>query len=80
VLTIYIETAIRHARCEVFDEDGTHYCEIPECPGVWANEPTRDLALEELRSALEDWIALGLAMHDPLPEIDGVTIVIQGVA
>jgi predicted RNase H-like HicB family nuclease len=79
MLTEYIEAAMRHARCEVFEEDGTYYCEIPVCPGVWSNEPTKEQAHEELRSALEDWIALGLAMHDPLPEIDGVSIVIQGV-
>lgn len=65
---------MRHARCEVFDEDGTHYCEIPECPGVWANEPTREQALEDLRRALEGWIELGLAMNEPLPEIDGAAI------
>ncbi|HYI14834.1 MAG TPA: hypothetical protein VEX37_05560 [Thermomicrobiales bacterium] len=71
----YIEAAMRHARCEVFDEDGTHFCEIPVCPGVWANESTRERALEELRSVLEGWILLGLAMNEPIPEIDGVTFV-----
>jgi hypothetical protein len=78
MLTAYIEAAMRHARCEVIAEDGTHYCEIPVCPGVWSNESTRVQALEELRRALEDWIALGLAMREPLLEIDGVSIVIQG--
>jgi hypothetical protein len=34
MLTEYIEAAMRYARCEVFDEDGTHYCEIPVCPEV----------------------------------------------
>jgi predicted RNase H-like HicB family nuclease len=80
MLTKYSEAAMRHARCEVFAEDGSHYCEIPECPGVWSNADTLDEALIELRSALEDWIAFGLAMHDPLPEIDGIAIAIKGVA
>jgi len=82
VLTSYSEAAMRHARCEVFSEDGTHYCEIPECTGVWSNEDTHETALAELRSALEDWIALGLALHQPLSEIDGISIaiVIEGVA
>ncbi len=79
MLTEYIEAAMRHAQCELLDEDGTYYCEIPVCRGVWANEATLDEARIELRSALEDWITLGLAMNDPLPEIDGVTIVVQGV-
>lgn len=79
MLTEYIEAAMRHASCEVLPEDGTYYCEIPVCPGVWANEPALQDARVELRSALEDWIALGLAMNDPLPTIDGVTIVVQPV-
>lgn len=80
VLTAYIEAAMRHARCKVFDEDGPHYCEIPECRSVWANEPTRVHALEELRSALEGWIELGLAMNQPFPNIDGATANAEGRA
>lgn len=80
MLTRYIEAAMRYDLCEQLEDDGTWYCEIPPCPGVWANEDTRDATMVELRGVLEDWIALGLALHHPLPVIDDVTIVVAGVA
>ena len=79
MLTDYIEAAMRHASCKMLTDDGSIYCEIPECPGVWANEANTDEALRELRSVLEGWIALGIAMHQPIPAIDGVEISVLGV-
>lgn len=79
MLTDYIEAAMRHARCEKLTDDDTMYCEIPELPGVWANEATVDETLRELRSVLEGWIALGIAMHEPIPAIDGIEIIVLGV-
>jgi predicted RNase H-like HicB family nuclease len=79
MLTDYLEAAMRHAQCEVRPDDGTHYCEIPELRGVWSNAPTLEEALAELRSGLEGWIALGIAMHEPIPAIDGLEIVVSSV-
>lgn len=71
MFTQYVDAALRHARCRQFDEDKTFYCEIPACPGVWANTGTLDEALTELREVLEGWILLGLQQNDPFPVIDG---------
>jgi predicted RNase H-like HicB family nuclease len=70
--TAYIDMAMRRARCEVLSDDGSCYCEIPDCPGVWANEDTRAKALAELESVLDGWIDLGLAKGDPLPVIEDI--------
>lgn len=80
MLTEYINAAMRHARYEILSDDGTYYGEIPELPGVWANAPTLEACREELRQVLEGWIALGLAMHHPIPAIDGVEIVVETTA
>ena len=80
MLTEYIEAAMRRARCKVLPEDGDHFCEIPDAPGVWAHAETLEASRAELREVLEDWITLGLAMHHPLPVIDGIDINPQYVA
>lgn len=79
MLTEYIAAAMRHAQCEWLDNDRAYYCQIPELAGVWATAETEDAAREELREVLEDWVALGLALHHPLPAIDGIEIAVHGV-
>ncbi len=79
MLTEYIQAAMRHARCEQLPDDDTWYCEIPQLPGVWSDAESMDKARAELQDVLESWIALGLARNEPIPAIDGVEIVIQGV-
>ena len=74
MLASYIEAAMRHVYCEILEDDGSHYCEIPVCLGVWSNEATIEATLADLRGALEGWIELGLALNHPLPEIDGVIV------
>ncbi len=74
MLTDYIQAAMRHAVCKVLPGDGTHFCEIPTMPGVWANAETRESSMQELQEVLEDWITLGLAMQQPLPVIDGIDV------
>ena len=74
MLTDYIQAAMRHATCKPMPEDGTYFCEIPATPGVWASAATLEASRKELQEVLEDWITLGLAMHRPLPVIDGIDI------
>jgi predicted RNase H-like HicB family nuclease len=80
MLTRYIETAMRRARYEWLAESNEYYGEIAELPGVWATGATRDSCAEELQEVLEDWIALGLAMHHQFPVIDGINVNIEAVA
>ena len=74
MLTDYIAAAMRHAKYEIFSEDGTYYGEIPECRGVWANCPTLEACREELQEVLEDWIMIRIADHLPLPVIDNIEL------
>ncbi|HET8627281.1 MAG TPA: type II toxin-antitoxin system HicB family antitoxin [Thermomicrobiales bacterium] len=70
--TDYIAAAMRHARYELLPEDEGFYGHIPELPGVWANADSLEDTHADLREALEGWITLALALHNPIPSIEGV--------
>ncbi len=80
MLTSYIRAAMRHARYEIIEDDGSFYGEIPDIPGVWANASTLESCRDELESVLEGWLLLSVADHSPIPEIDGNRIEIREVA
>jgi len=73
MLTRYIQQAMRHARYELM-EDGRFFGRIPECQGLWAEAATLEECREELQSALEDWLLLGLQLGHTLPVIDGLDL------
>jgi predicted RNase H-like HicB family nuclease len=77
MLSQYIQAAMRHARYEILDDDGTFYGEIPPCRGVWANAPTLEGCREELQEVLEDWMLLAFHFGDSLPVIDGIDLNVQ---
>lgn len=74
MLTTYIQAAMRMAKYEIL-ENHAYYGEIPGFEGVWANADTLDACREELQSALEDWIVLGLRMGHTLPVVAGINLV-----
>lgn len=76
----YIQAALRHAKYEILQNDGSYYGEIPICQGVYANANTLEECREELREVLDEWILLRLHRNLSLPPIDGVEIVIKEVA
>ena len=80
VLTSYIRAAMREARYEIVEDDGSFFGEIPAIPGVWANAPTLEACREELESVLEGWLLLSIADHSPIPDIAGNRIEIREVA
>ncbi|MCC7235196.1 MAG: type II toxin-antitoxin system HicB family antitoxin [Bryobacterales bacterium] len=80
MLTAYIRAAMRHARYEIVEDDGSYYGEIPQLAGVWANAKTLEECREQLESVLEGWVLLSVADHSPIPEIDGHRIEIREVA
>ena len=53
MLTEYIRAAMRQAKYEIIEDDGSFYGEIPPVPGVWANGETLEACREELESVLE---------------------------
>jgi predicted RNase H-like HicB family nuclease len=65
---------MRLAKYEIL-EDHTYYGEIPGLKGVWANADTLDACREELQSALEDWLVLGLRMGHEIPVVSGINLI-----
>ena len=80
MLTAYIQAAMRRAKYEILEDDGTFYGSIPDCQGVWANAPTLEECRDELREVLEGWVLLGIAHGHELPVIDGVKLTVAKVA
>ena len=74
MLTEYIAAAMRKAKYEILEDDGSYYGEIPGFQGVYANTDSLKECEEELESVLEDWIMIGLRFGDPMPEIDGLRV------
>ena len=67
----YIQAALRHAKYEILQDDGSYYGEILECKGVYANSKTLEECREELREVLEEWVLFRIHRNLRLPQIDG---------
>ena len=77
MLTNYIRAAMRQAKYEILEDDGTFYGEIPGFQGVWANADTLEACREELQEVLEGWIVLGLRLDHKLPMVDGIELAFE---
>ncbi len=80
MLLKYIQSALRLAKYEKLDDDGSFYGEIPECNGVFANATTLEECREQLEEVLEEWILLRVYKNLPLPVVDGIELTINEVA
>ena len=76
----YIRAAMRRAKYEILQDDGTFYGEIPGFDGVYANSDTLEACREELEEVLEEWILLRVSKNLPLPAIDGIVLAVKEVA
>jgi predicted RNase H-like HicB family nuclease len=74
MLITYIHSAMRLAKYEIL-EGRQYYGEIPGFNGVWAQADNLEACREELQSALEDWLVLGLRMGHKLPVVDGIQLI-----
>jgi predicted RNase H-like HicB family nuclease len=74
MLTAYIQAAMRRAKYEILEDDGTFYGEIPGFQGVYANAPTLEECREQLLEVLEGWILLGISLHHELPVVDKINL------
>ena len=70
----YIQAAMSRAVYEIIEDEEPYYGEVPELKGVWATGKTSDECQENLRSAIEDWIAFSLRFNLPIPAIEGYMI------
>ncbi len=73
MLTTYIQAAMRAAKYEIIEDDA-YYGEIPGFQGVWVSADTLEACREELQSALEDWLVLGLRQGHQLPVVAGIDL------
>ncbi len=74
MLISYIQNTMKLAKYEIL-EDGQYYGEIEGFQGVWAQADNLETCREELQSALEDWLILGLRMGHKLPVVAGIQLV-----
>lgn len=77
MLTKYIQSAMRMAKYEILQDDGTFYGEIPDFDGVYANADTLEACREELEEVLEEWILFRVSRNLPLPIVDEIELVIN---
>jgi len=56
---------------EVIDDEQPYYGEVTELKGIWATGKTPEECRENLRMAIEDWIALSLRFDLHIPPIEG---------
>jgi predicted RNase H-like HicB family nuclease len=74
MLISYILNAMRLAKYEILP-DGQFYGEIHGFQGVWAQAGDLETCREELQSALEDWLVLGLRLGHKIPDVAGIQLV-----
>jgi predicted RNase H-like HicB family nuclease len=80
MLTKYLQAAMRQARYEVIEDDGTFYGSIPGLEGVWSNAATLEACREELESVLEEWLLFRLSRQLPIPPVEGIELTVREVA
>lgn len=80
MLLKYIQSALREAKYEILEDDGTYYGEIPGFQGVWANADSLETCREELAEVLEEWVFLHLSDNTPLPIVDGIKLSVEKVS
>lgn len=76
MLTKYIQTALRQARHEILDDDGSFYGGIPAL--FQGLRQRRNLGTmpgakcrEQIEEVLEEWILIRVFKNLPLPMVDG---------
>jgi predicted RNase H-like HicB family nuclease len=79
MLNQYIQAAMRKAKYEILEDDGTFYGEIPGFQGVYANSEILEDCRNELLEILEGRIFLCLHDNLALPTVDGMNLVVERV-
>ena len=80
MLMDYIRAAMRQAKYEILQDDGTFYGEIPGLQGVFSNADTLEECRDMLEEILGEWILLQVADGLPLPAVGDVELVLRKAA
>ena len=70
----YLAAAMKRARYEILEDDGSYYGEIPGFQGVYSNAPQLEECRNMLEEVLEDWLLLSISMGFPVPTVDGIDL------
>ena len=73
ILSDYVEVALEQAEYDKLDDE-TFAGRIPSCKGVVAFAKTLRECESELRSALEDWVLVGLKLGHELPVLSDLNL------
>jgi predicted RNase H-like HicB family nuclease len=79
MLSEYIKAALKKAKYEILEDDGTFYGEIPDFQGVYANAETLEECRSELAEILEAWIFFRISRNLELPIVDDLKLQIERV-
>lgn len=79
MLMKYIQSALRQAKYEIIEDDGTFYGEIPGFQGVYSNADTLEDCRNELAEVLEEWLFFRISRNLEVPIVDGIKLEIQRV-
>src|SRR5688500_20392508 len=74
ILPAYIQAAMRRAKYEILEDDGTFYGEIPGFQGVWSNADTLEECRDELEEVLEEWLLFRITDGLSVPVVDGMDL------
>ena len=74
MLKNYIEAALKNAKYEILEEDGSVFGEIPSCKGVYAKTKNFEECRNELITILEEWIFIRLRKNLEIPVIDNINL------
>ena len=80
MLSKYISSAMKKARYEILEDDGSFYGKIPGFKGVYANADTLEECREELEEVLEEWLFFRISRNLFIPEVNGMELKIKEIA
>ena len=72
--TDYFEAAMRSAHYEILEDEEGFFGTVPGLQGLWGHATTLEECRTDLRSALEDWVLLGLHLGHEIPLVDGIDL------
>jgi predicted RNase H-like HicB family nuclease len=70
----YMAAAMKSARYEILEDDGSYYGEIPGFQGVYSNAPQLEECRKMLEEVLEEWLLLSISMGFSVPVVDGLDL------
>ncbi|HET7037332.1 MAG TPA: type II toxin-antitoxin system HicB family antitoxin [Thermomicrobiaceae bacterium] len=70
----YVRAAVDRMQCEWLTESQEYFCTVPGLQGAWATGKTEEEACIELRDVLEEWVQLGLKLHQYIPVVAGIDL------